>query len=246
MKGRRRDAELAADLCHRRPALRLPRREGDLLIRLPFLLHGAVPSSGIKVPKNLRPRRIIFQGRTTGLDQAVSLDFAWSTQRQRTICHDILIYQQSRREKSILLRFRNEISCSDRDDRRIRPMQRLLSGISVLALLAASACQQMPTGPTASEGVYNSFVAQCSAQGGRDRRGQDACAQANNLAQQVSSERAIRDQQAGSVAQNNAVAAGVAAGAAGLVGGAVIGGALSGPGYGYYGHRGYRCGYGWC
>ncbi|MBV1797325.1 hypothetical protein [Siccirubricoccus sp. G192] len=124
-------------------------------------------------------------------------------------------------------------------------MRWIASGIGVLALLATTACQQMPTGPTASEGMYNSLVAQCSAQGGKDRHGQNACAQANSLAMQVSGERAMRDQQAASVAQNNAVTTGVAAGAAGLLGGAVLGGAFSGPRYGY-GYRGYRCGYGWC
>jgi hypothetical protein len=116
----------------------------------------------------------------------------------------------------------------------------------ILALLAAAACQQMPTGPTASEGMYNSLVAQCSAQGGRDRRGENACAQANSLAMQVSSERAQRDAQAAAVAQNNAVTAGVAAGAAGLVGGTLLGAATAPRGYygGYYGRPYYyrRCG----
>ncbi|MBY0332585.1 MAG: hypothetical protein K2X49_18175 [Acetobacteraceae bacterium] len=119
-------------------------------------------------------------------------------------------------------------------------MRKAFSCIGVIAVLATTACQPMPAGPTASEGLYNSLVAQCSAQGGRDRRGQDACAQANALAPQVANERSQRDVQAASVAQSNAVTAGVAAGAAGLVGGALIGRA-SAPGY--YGYPYYRrCG----
>jgi hypothetical protein len=122
---------------------------------------------------------------------------------------------------------------------------RLLSAVGAGVLLATAACQPVPTGPTASEGYYNSLVAQCNAQGGSDRRGQDACRQANQLAQQVSIERAQRDQQTAAIAQNNATTAAVAAGAAGLVGGAVLGAAASRPyGYGYYPYR--RCYYGWC
>ncbi|TCI00765.1 hypothetical protein EJV46_01085 [Roseococcus sp. SYP-B2431] len=127
-------------------------------------------------------------------------------------------------------------------------MKNLVGPVSAIVLLAA--CQQMPTGPTASEGMYNSLVAQCSAQGGRDRRGENACRQANTLAGQVAGERAQRDSQAASVAQNNAITTGVAGAAAGVVGGALIGGALSGPRYGYgyrgYGPYGYRCGYWGC
>lgn len=124
-------------------------------------------------------------------------------------------------------------------------MRRLLSALGASAVLVTAACQPVPTGPTASEGYYNSLVAQCNAQGGVDRRGQDACRQSNQLAQQVSMERAQRDQQTAAVAQNNATTAAVAAGAAGLVGGAVLGAAASRPyGYGYYGYR--RCYSGWC
>lgn len=113
--------------------------------------------------------------------------------------------------------------------------------ISSMTMLAVAGCQQMPAGPTASEGLYNSLVAQCTAQGGRDRRGQAACAQSNSLAMQVASERAQRDSQAATVAQNNAVAVGVAAGAAGLVGGTILGQATA-PRY-YRGYYGYRCNY---
>jgi hypothetical protein len=123
-------------------------------------------------------------------------------------------------------------------------VKRITSAVGATALLVTTACQPVPTGPTASEGMYNAMVAQCNAQGGKDRRGEDACQQANAMANQVSYERSIQGQQAAAVSQNNAVAAGVAAGAAGLLGGALIGGALSGPrhyhGYGYRGYGGRR------
>jgi hypothetical protein len=116
--------------------------------------------------------------------------------------------------------------------------RRIISGVSALAFLATAACQQVPTGPTASEGLYNSLVVQCNAQGGRDRRGNTACAEVTSLAVQVSAERAQRDAQVASVSQNNAVVAGVATGAA-LLGAALLGNATAS-------HRHVYCGPYWC
>jgi hypothetical protein len=54
--------ELAADLGHRRAALRLPQGKGYLLIRITLPLHGTIPPWASKCPKNSRYSRTSSQG----------------------------------------------------------------------------------------------------------------------------------------------------------------------------------------
>jgi hypothetical protein len=93
------------------------------------------------------------------------------------------------------------------------------AAIAILLALGLAAC----TAP--SQALLNTTTAQCS------QGYQQACAQLPALNAQVQQEN-----------QNNQVMTGVAAGAGGLLGGVVLGGAMNrGYGYGGYYHRCYGC-----
>lgn len=116
----------------------------------------------------------------------------------------------------------------------------VISRLALAGVVVASACAPLQTGPTTSESLHSTYVAQCAAQGNRDRRGQTACADANRLAPQVAAERAQRDAQNSHTAQQNATIGTAVGAVGGLLGGALLGRATA-P-HRNYGHGYYRCG----